>query len=260
MTADMRSQVESEQVMTLLYNQPKPQVEPGKGYMYNNTDFALLRFIMEIAAKEPLPDYLKKHLFDPLQMSSTFMNDNVEAIIPGFAENYYGYNTLMKARFIKYSPGGNYRMVTTADDLEKWALAIEDTTSLVAKGYKRLYKNARPIPVITSRKHYVFGHEWHTVNGTELVYYGGVGDSYYLIRIPSLNISVIGLGNAFNFIDPTVQLAKSFLPPKKEVATSPRFFPATQATVTNEDIEPYTGRYFAQQVGYNSHIPSIRFY
>src|SRR5690606_4744931 len=47
MTADMRSQVESEQVMTLLYNQPKPQVEPGKGYMYNNTDFALLRFIID---------------------------------------------------------------------------------------------------------------------------------------------------------------------------------------------------------------------
>jgi CubicO group peptidase (beta-lactamase class C family) len=92
MTADMRSQVETEQVLTLLYNQPKPQVEPGKGYMYNNTDFALLRMVMEKASKQSLPDYLKKKLFEPLGMSSTFMNDDIEMIIPGLAENYYGYN------------------------------------------------------------------------------------------------------------------------------------------------------------------------
>src|SRR5690606_3857940 len=96
MTADMRSQVESEQVMTLLYNQPKPQVEPGKGYMYSNSDFALLRFIMEIAAKKSLPAYLNESIFAKLGMSSTFMNDDLGQLIPGLAVNYAGTGNFRK--------------------------------------------------------------------------------------------------------------------------------------------------------------------
>ena len=57
MIEDMRSQVKDEQVLRFLYNQPKPQIEPGKGYMYNNTDMALLRMVMEMASKQSLPDY-----------------------------------------------------------------------------------------------------------------------------------------------------------------------------------------------------------
>lgn len=260
MTADMRSQVETEQVLTLLYNQPKPQIEPGKGYMYNNTDYALLRLIMEKASNQSLPDYLKSRLFEPLGMTSTFMNDDVEAIIPGLAENYYGYQTYRKARFLKFSPGGNYRMVTSANDLEKWAKALEDETSFLSKGFERLYKHARAIPVVSPERHYVFGHEWHKKNDLDVIYYGGVGDSFYMVRIPALEITVIGLGNAGNFIDPTMELAQSLLPSKQKDQTEPRFFPAEQVALTKEEMASYTGRYFTQQVGYNSHIPSIQFY
>lgn len=260
MTADMRSQVEKEQVLTLLYNQPKPQVEPGTGYMYNNTDMALLRLIMEIAAKQPLPDYLKKRLFEPLGMTATLMNDDVEAIIPGLAENYYGAPPFRKARFLKLSPGGNYRMVTSAEDLEKWARAADDPTSVVAKAYSKLYKNGRPMPMFSPEKHYPFGHEMRTLNGTEVIYHGGVGDSYYMVRIPSRQISVIGLGNGYNFIRPTMQLAESLLPAAPESRKPQRFFPAAPVKVNKEEMLAYTGRYYDQQVGYNSHIPSIRFF
>lgn len=260
MTADMRSQVEDEQVLTLLYNQPKAQVEPGKGYMYNNTDIALLRFIMEKAARQSLPDYLKKKLFEPLGMSSTFMNDDIEMIIPGLAENYYGYNPFRKARFIKFSPGGNYRMVTSAEDLEKWANVIDDKSSIVSKAYTRLYKDARAIPVVSPEKHYVFGHESRVVNGTEVIYQGGVDNSFYLIRIPSQLISIVGLGNAGNFSGPIMQLARTYLPPEKNSSVKSRYFPNEKVKPKKEELSKYPGRYFSQRVGYNSHIPSLRFY
>lgn len=260
MTADMRSQVETEQVLTLLYNQPSPQVEPGKGYMYNNTDFGLLRLIMEKASGENLSNFLQRKLFQPLGMNTTLMNDDIEALIPGLSENYYGYNPLRKARFLKFSPGGDYRIVTSAADLEKWALAIEDPSSLVSQAYARLYKEARPIPVIAPERHYTFGHEWRTVEGTEVIYYGGVGDSFYLIRIPSKQLSIIGLGNAGNFINPTMQLAEDFLPQPKASHSDTRYFPAERVSLSQSEMENLTGRYFSQQIGFNSAIPSIRFY
>lgn len=260
MTADMRSHVESEQVLTLLFNQPKPQIEPGKGYMYNNTDFALLRIVMEIAAKQQLPEYLNKKLFAPLGMSSTFMNDDVEMVIPGFADSYYGYGSFRKGRFIKSSPGGNYRMVTTADDLEKWALAIDDPNSIVAKAFARLYKDARPFPVVSPARHYAFGHEIKTENKTEVIYHGGVDDSFYMVRIPSKRTTVIALGNSMDFIYPLMQTVNSMLPPSSSPSTDVRFFPKQKVKLKKEEISKYAGRYFEQRVSYNSHIKTIRYF
>jgi CubicO group peptidase (beta-lactamase class C family) len=256
-TEDMRSTLEVEQVLTMLYNQPQPEVEPGKGYMYNNTDVGLLRLIMEKASQQNLPDYLHKKLFTPLGMTQTFMNDNIEQLIPGLADDYYGRPPYRKGRWFKFSPGGNYRMVTSAGDLEKWAVALEDKNSFVTKAYTRLYQHARPIPVVSPERLFVFGHEWHTINKTEVIKYGGLGD-FYIVRIPSLQISMVVLGNGNNHFDPATELHKSFLPPVKELEKTTRFFPAQSVNLKKEELEKYTGLYLQQTVGYNSHIPSIK--
>jgi hypothetical protein len=229
--------------------------------MYCNTDYALLRFLMEIASKQSLPDYLKDKLFDPLGMSSTFMNDDIEEVIPGFAESYYGYNPFRKARFYKTSPGGNYRMVTTADDLEKWLRAIEDPSSIVSKAFKRLYQDARPIPVVSPEQHYIFGQERHKRDSTEYVYHGGVGDSFYIFRIPSQGIAIIALDNGGNSIWAMMQLADSLLPQKPVSTTNAPVYPAEPVTLTNDELAKFAGRYFQQNnKGYNSHIRSISLY
>lgn len=261
MHADMRNRLDKEQALTWLYNQPQPQIEPGKGYMYCNTDYALIRFVMEIASKQSLPDYLKDKLFDPLGMFLTLMNDDIEAVIPGFAESYYGYEPFRKARFYKTSPGGNYRMVTTADDLELWLRATEDSSSIVSKSFKRLYQDARPIPVVSPEKHYVFGHEWHKRDSIEYVYHGGVGDSFYIFRIPSQGIAIITIGNGANNIWAMMQLADSLLPPKPISTTNAPVYPAEPVSLTNDELAKFAGRYFQENnKGYNSHIRSISFY
>ena len=260
MHGSMRNRLDKEQVLTWLYNQPQPQVEPGKGYMYCNTDYALIRFVMEIASKQSLPDYLKNKLFDPLEMSSTFMNDDIDAVIPGFAESYYGYEPFRKARFYKTSPGGNYRMVTTADDLEKWLRAIEDPSSVVSKAFKRLYQNARPIPVMSPEQHYIFGHEWHQRDSTKYVFHGGVGDAFYVCRIPSRGIAIVGLCNS-GTVGAIRQLAESLLPQKSVSISTKPAFPAKPISLTSDELAKFAGRYFQQNNnGYNSHLKNISFY
>jgi CubicO group peptidase (beta-lactamase class C family) len=261
MHADMNNRLDKEQFLRFLYNQPKPQIEPGKGYMYCNSDFALLRFIMEIASKQSLPDYLKKKLFEPLGMSSTFMNDDLSQLIPGFAESYGGANeNFYKMVGVKTSPGGNYRMVTTAADLEKWAKAIDDTVSLVAKAFGRLYKYARIIPVLSPERHYVFGHEWHSINNTALVKHGGVNHDFYMFRIPSQHITVIGLGNSWVGMSATMQLADNLLPNKTISKNIAPIFPAKPVVSNKNELAKYAGRYYEQKSnGHSSHLPSINF-
>ena len=261
MHANMNNRVDKAQLLRLLYRQPKPQVEPGKGYMYCNSDFALLRFIMEIASKQSLPEYLKKNLFAPLKMASTFMNDNLDQLIPGLAESYNGNGIFFKDGPPKTSPGGNYRMVTTADDLEKWAIAIADTNTIVAKAFTRLYKQARVIPVLSPESHYVFGHEWHNINNVDLVKHGGVNHDFYMFRIPSQNISVIGLGNSWNSMSMAMQLADSLLPGKIIAKTIAPVLPADPVSLDKITLASYAGRYFELRGNsHSSYLPMIRYY
>ncbi|HEX6848717.1 MAG TPA: serine hydrolase domain-containing protein, partial [Chitinophagaceae bacterium] len=99
----MTNILQKSQTLELLYNQPSPQVEPHTGFMYCNSDFALLRFIMEEASGEKLPQYLKKKLFTPLGMKSTMMEDNLAKVIPNLAQTYYGNGSYEHAWKIKTS-------------------------------------------------------------------------------------------------------------------------------------------------------------
>lgn len=260
MQADMDNRVDKEQLLTMLYRQPKPQVEPGKGYMYSNSDFALLRWIMEIAAKQSLPAYLKQKLFGPLGMSSTFMNDFLEQLIPGLADKYYGQGNYFKSVGVKTSPGGNYRIVTTAADLEKWALALEDSNSIVSKAFNRLYKDARPIHVLSPEIHYLFGHEWHIIDSTIIIKHGGVNHDFYMTRIPSKHITIVGLGNVPEAMTRSMSISNLWLRSKKTVLVPP-VVSGAPVSVEPDKLAGYTGRYFqVQKPGHSSHIPNIVFY
>jgi len=262
MQADMNNRVDKEQLLTFLYNQPKPEVEPGKGYMYSNSDFALLRFIMEKASGKNLPGYLQQKLFSPLGMNATLMNDRLEEIIPGLAENYYDYGAPARQLGIKTSPGGNYRIVTSADDLEKWVRALEEPNSVVAKAFMRLKQNARVIPVLSPEIHFVFGHEWQKIGNVDVVKHGGVNHDFYITRIPSLKLIIIGLGNGLGNMVKAESVASYFLPKdEKKLQDRPPQVSLNPVAVDTAILRRYTGRYFTEKSkSHSSHLPKIAFY
>lgn len=168
--ASMNNRLDVSQFLNFLYNQPDPQVEPGKGYMYSNSDFGLLRLILEKASGEKLPDYMHRRIFEPLQMSSTTLRRDKEAVIANHAFSYFdnGPNTYKVWLRDKTSPGGNYHILTSANDLEKWAAAFADKNSFITKASERLRKNARPIPVLKETS-YVHGHKLKKLGAHEIV-------------------------------------------------------------------------------------------
>jgi CubicO group peptidase (beta-lactamase class C family) len=67
MHQSMANRFGESQFLRLLYDQPAPEVEPGSGYMYSNSDYGLLRLILEKAAGEGLGRYMKRRMFEPLR-------------------------------------------------------------------------------------------------------------------------------------------------------------------------------------------------
>ena len=85
------------------------------------------------------------------------MQKNARDIVPNRAAKYsreaaaYRQNAVQKT-----SPGGNYFILTCADDLAKWALAVGDPGSEYNVALKKLFDNVRMIP--GKKNHYVTGH------------------------------------------------------------------------------------------------------
>jgi hypothetical protein len=248
------------QTLELLYNQPSPQVAPHTGYMYCNSDFALLRYIMEEASGKSLPKYLKEKLFTPLGMNATLMEDNLGLVIPGFAETYYGRGPYERAWKIKTSSGGNYRIVTNANDMVKWVAACNDGNSFVAKAFERLHLKARPIPVIPN-KHFVFGKEIKLINGTEIINHCGVNGVVYATRIPSKKTDVIVIANNPQLNGHIEDITNYLLNVKQGKSNFNQLYASKPVEVDNKDLEKFSGRYLVKNAGsHSSHLKHIRYY
>lgn len=232
------------QFLNLLYTQPKPEIEPTKGYMYSNSDMGLLKFILEKAAGEPLRDWMKKRMFGPLKMSATRMNDDFLEVVPNMASRYTVGREIKFARPDKISPGGNYFIATSADDLANWAAAHADTNSEIAWATKQLLEKVRLMP--GKKNHYIFGRSTETIGGNEVVVHQGVNGFSYMMRVPQKGIAVIGTNNDWDGLTENLtKLVKHLLKVSEPEFVKPQFL--TKAVpVTETELKKFEGLYIWQ--------------
>jgi CubicO group peptidase (beta-lactamase class C family) len=195
MHGSMANRFDPPQFLRLLYEQPVPEVQPGIGYMYSNSDYGLIRLILEEAAGEDLGGYMQRRMFDPLKMSSTYLVGDAAEVTPNHAPFYAPDGGGYRHQEVKTSPGGDYAVATTACDLALWAEAHSDSASEVSRAVARLMEGAEPIPGRIG--HYAFGHTVVEVGEASVVRHEGVLEANYLTRIPALGLSVITFGNRY---------------------------------------------------------------
>ncbi len=250
----MFNRFDKEQFFQLLYMQPEPEVEPGKGYMYCNSDFGLLRLIMEKASGKNLSDWLKQRIFDPLKMTNTRMQKNSLDIVPNRAIKYsYSGNGFKNDNVQKTSPGGNYFIMTCADDLAHWSAAISDPVSEFNTAFKKLLQNVQMIP--GKKNHYVTGHSLDTLNGHAAIIHEGVNGENYLTRIPSKGLTIITIGNldGESFSEQN-KLLRNYLMHVKEPAFVKPVFAKKTISITETELKKYEGQYrWMNQISWQSH-------
>ncbi|MGB5015332.1 MAG: serine hydrolase domain-containing protein [Pyrinomonadaceae bacterium] len=257
--ANMANRFDKSQFLRLLYTQPRPEIEPGKGYMYSNSDFGLLRLILEKASGEKLSAWMKKRMFDPLKMNSTRQYDDQLAVIPNFARAYSD-NGDGKAK-LKYndktSPASNYFIATSADDLALWAAAHADETNDIAKATAKLQKNVRLMP--NNKDHYIFGQTVEKVAGQTRIFHRGVNEDLYLTRVPELGLVLITIGNRQpGFEVENKALLNYTLKTPETTGPRPNFLTKPIA-VTKEELARYEGRYlFQDQATWQGYVPMRR--
>lgn len=175
----------------LLLSKDKPlEFPPGTKWKYDNSGYTFLGIIIEKASGEKYADYLKKHIFDPLDMHDTGYDETAVVL----KHRVSGYQPCGKAlcnsdyidMSLPYSAGSLY---STVQDLYKWDRALYTDKVLSKADRDRMWT-----PV---KEHYGYGWMINSMaNHKQIGHGGGIpGFSTYIGRFPDDDALVIVLGN-----------------------------------------------------------------
>lgn len=179
----------------MIEKHPDKTGNPDGRFSYSNTNYVLLAMIIEKVTGQPYPDYMKQHIFTPLQMNDTYvftLRDTLRAT-PTFTNKgvYWDYDFL-DATY------GDKNIYTTPRDLLKWDQALY-TDQVLSKAWLdsafKPYSFEKP-----SIHNYGLGWRMQLLpNGKKVVYHFGKwhGANAAFARLMDEKATIIIIGNRF---------------------------------------------------------------
>ena len=182
---------------------------PGTSIQYANAGYTVLSVIVERASGLPFGEFLRRRIFAPLGMTSTGYrmpqrDDSMHAV---------GYD-LVDGRNVAaphiFSGWGNSGIESTAEDLARFAAAIERRDLLKGSSYDLVFTpgklaNGNPAGFTFSGAPAYYGFGWFltTYRGRVLHTHGGAiaGFSSILNRFPEQGYSIVVLSNGKQGVD-----------------------------------------------------------
>lgn len=168
---------------------------PGEKFKYNNSGYIILGYIIERASGMEYADFVEKHIFKKLGMSSSYYARRSK-VIPNRASGYHEREDYINARHINYSiPFASGSLMSTVDDMLKWEQAIKNHILLGKESTRKVFTNY----TLNNGELTNYGYGWHvkTMNGSKSLEHGGsiFGFKSMGVYLPEEDIYVIGLSN-----------------------------------------------------------------
>ena len=119
---DKKTYATNEDVLRLLYSeQPKKTFRAGTRFTYSNTNYVLLAMIIEKVSGQSYPEYMKQHIFTPLQMKHTYVFTLADT---GRATPSFNYNASYWENDFLEATYGDKNIYSTPRDMLKWDQAL----------------------------------------------------------------------------------------------------------------------------------------
>ena len=175
--------------------------DPGRKWLYNNSGYFLLGYIIEKVSGESYGDFLRKKFFDPLAMKNTGVHAST-AVLEHEALGYQFEDGKFK-RALNWDmskAGGAGALYSTVGDLHRWNEGVFNGKVLKEPTLKAAFT-----PVVTGDgdttqpKESGYGYGWsiQKQRGLQEIAHGGGlhGFASYLLRLPKENFTVVVLAN-----------------------------------------------------------------
>ncbi len=190
-----RKDLSPKEIIEVFKNEPM-DFDPGEKFLYNNSGYVLLGYIIEVITEDTYENYIEKNIFEKLSMSSSYYGSMKELI----TNRAYGYqvkngnyvNADYLSLTIPYAAGS---LMSTVDDLLKWQNAITNNTLIKRTSLEKAINGS----TLNDGEKIDYGYGWSkvTIQGSEgMKHSGGIfGYSTDGIFLHDENVYVIGLSN-----------------------------------------------------------------
>lgn len=184
-------------VLRLLKGQDRTYFTPGARYRYSNSGYAMLAMIVEAMSGVSFAEFLRRNIFDPLQMTNTVAYEQGISTVPHRAYGYTqrGNSFTRTDQSLTSSVLGDGGIYSSIADLYKWDQALY-ATRLVSSG---MLAEAFTPGASTDEAGTGYGYGWFVTNrrGRRTVWHYGdtIGFRTAIERIPDQRLTVIVLVN-----------------------------------------------------------------
>jgi len=122
----MDDNITTEQILKLVIRQKNTNFKPGTEFSYSNTGYTLLGELVHQITGKTLAKYAAEKIFTPLGMTKTQFNMDNRKIVKGRVYSYEINDGEYINKGLNYSNIGATGLLTTVEDLSKWALNFEN--------------------------------------------------------------------------------------------------------------------------------------
>lgn len=123
--------------------------KPGCNFDYSNTNYFVLASIVEKISGSNFSNFLKKNIFDPLEMKNSFVysfeNDSIKANQLDGYRVYRGWKHLKINATVNDAVVGDKNVYATSEDLFKWTLGLNNGKLLSKKSLDLMYAKGETI-------------------------------------------------------------------------------------------------------------------
>ena len=183
-------------VLDLMKQQDHTYFPSGSKFRYSNTGYALLALIVEAASGIPLPEFLRKNIFEPLRMNNTvfYRREDHSDRHRAYGYTQRGDTFIRTDQSLTSSILGDGSIYSSVDDLYKWDQALYTTRLISSETLKLAFTPGASVDEGTS---YGFGWFIENKRSLRLVWHGGntIGFTAAIQRFPDQRFTVIILTN-----------------------------------------------------------------
>ncbi len=205
-----------------LFARYKPGINynPNSRFNYNNSNYALLAYIVEKLSGMSFRDYAQKHLFAPAGMSRSFVYDpNKPELVASAAVGYTPRRRGFWQVPFDHLDGvvGDKGIYSTVEDLYKWDMALNNEKLVKMSTLEEAFRPAHSFKNLITKN---YGYGWRLQlldDGSWLTFHTGWwhGFKNYYMHNNRDNSSIIILQNVSNHALARVKVAQSILYPER---------------------------------------------
>ena len=164
----------SEMMAFLESSKAQRYFKPGRNFDYSNTGYFVLASIVEKVSGSSFSAFVKKNIFDPLEMNDSFVfsseNDNtIENQLDGY-RLYRGWRHLKINNTVNDAIVGDKNVYSSSKDLFKWTLGLNSGKLLSQESLNLMYSKGET--VYGRKVPYGFGLRINTKDQNTIYHYG----------------------------------------------------------------------------------------